>query len=107
MAITTFDTLKFVRRLEEAGMPSDLAEVQAEVLTEAFNVNLEQLVTKEFLDARFAEYGAAIDKRFAEQQAYMDKRFAEQDAHFKVMYWMLGIVVATTVIPFLQSLASI
>ena len=46
MAITIFDTLKFVRRLEEAGVPSEQAEVQAEVLTEAFNVNLESLVTK-------------------------------------------------------------
>ncbi|MDP6536000.1 MAG: DUF1640 domain-containing protein [Gammaproteobacteria bacterium] len=96
MAINTFDTLKFERRLEEAGMPSDQAEAQAEVLTEAFNVNLEELVTKDYLATRFAE-----------QKAYIDTQFARQDAHFKVLYWMLGIVVATTVIPFLQTLASL
>ena len=55
MAISTFDTHKFVRRLEEAGVPLAQAEVQAEVLTEAFNVNLESLVTKDFSAARFAE----------------------------------------------------
>ena len=94
MSITTFDTLKFVRRLEEAGMASSLAEVQAEVLTEAFNVNLDSLVTKDFLagqfagqkayvDTRFAEQNASIDTRFAEQNAYIDTKFAEQNAHIE------------------------
>jgi len=75
MALTTFDTHKFVRRLEKAGMPLEQAEVQAEVLTEAFTVNLESLVTKEFLNARFAEQDARIDTRFAEQDARFDTRF--------------------------------
>jgi hypothetical protein len=44
MAISTFDTLKFVRRLEAAGVPAQQAEVQAEVPTEAFNVNLDALM---------------------------------------------------------------
>ena len=78
MAITTFDTLKFVRRLEEAGVPARQAEVQAEVLTEAFNVNLDALVTKYYMAARFAEQTASIDTRFAEQTASIDTRFAEQ-----------------------------
>ena len=56
--LTTLDTLKFVRRLEQVGVPSEQAEAQAEVLTEAFNVNLEELVTKDYLAARFAEQKA-------------------------------------------------
>lgn len=56
--LATFDTLKFVRRLEQVGVPSEQAEAQAEVLTEAFNVNLEELVTKDYLAARFAEQKA-------------------------------------------------
>ncbi|CAN0470353.1 unnamed protein product, partial [Discosporangium mesarthrocarpum] len=76
MNITTFDTLKFVRRLEEAGVSSHQAEVQAEVLTEAFNVNLDSLVTKEHLAARFAEFGGT-------QQVYMATRFADLDSKFK------------------------
>ena len=66
MAITTFDTHKFVRRLEQAGVPLEQAEVQAEVLTEAFKVNLESLVTKDYLAARFAEQNAAIALRYAD-----------------------------------------
>ena len=77
MTLTTFDTHKFVRRLEKAGVPLEQAEVQAEVLTEAFNVNLEELVTKEHLAARFAEQNASVDTRFAEQNASIATRFAE------------------------------
>ena len=93
MAITIFDTHKFVRRLEQAGVPLEQAEVQAEVLTEAFNVNLEKLVTKDYLAAQFAE-----------QQAHMEKRFAQIDCKFTVLYWMLATVIASTVIPFLQEI---
>ena len=35
-------------------------------------MNLESLVTKDYLAARFAEQNARIDTRFAEQQATMD-----------------------------------
>ena len=119
MAVTTFDTLKFVRRLEQAGMPSEQAEAQAEVLTEAFNVNLEALVTKDYmesrLEVRFAEQQTKIDKRFADQTAYIDTRFAEQNAYidtrfaevnsnFKTLYWILAIVVSATVGPLLERL---
>lgn len=33
MAITEFDTYKFIRHLEQAGMPVEPAEIQAVVLT--------------------------------------------------------------------------
>ncbi|MCG8414565.1 MAG: CCDC90 family protein [Pseudomonadales bacterium] len=111
MAITTFDTHKFVRRLEEAGMPLKQAEVQAEVLTEAFNVNLEELVTKDYLAAQFAEQNAAIDARFAEYDAKYETKFAELsaklDAKFTLLQWMVGIVMAALVIPLLQQLIAL
>jgi len=122
MAITTFDTHKFVRRLEEAGMPLKLAEVQAEVLTEAFNVNLESLVTRDFLAARFAEQNANIDIRFAEHKAYIDTRFAEQDARWekrfaqlesrvdsnhRVFIWTQAIIMAAVIIPYLERLMAL
>ncbi len=81
MAVTTFDTLKFVRRLERVGVPSDQAEAQAEALTEAFNVNLEELVTKDHMATQFAAWKADVDIQFAEQRAYVDQRFAEQHAY--------------------------
>lgn len=111
MAITTFDTLKFVRRLEEAGVPVQQAEIQAEVLTEAFNVNLDALVTKDYLAARFAEQNASIDIRFAEQNVSIDTRFAEQDAkmnaNFRILLWMIGIVQAFVILPYLERLGTL
>ncbi len=126
MAITTFDTHKYVRRLEEAGMSLQLAEVQAEVLTEAFNVNLESLVTKDYLAARFAEQNAVIDTRFAEQKAYVDTRFAEQfaqqnthwekrfvqlevkvDSNNRVFIWTQAIIMAAVILPYLERLMAL
>ncbi len=111
MAINTFDTHKFVRRLEKAGVPLEQAEAQAEVLTEAFNVNLESLVTKEFLAARFAEHDARIDTRFVEQKAYMDVRFSELgtkfDGKFRFLSWTQAIVLAAVIIPYLERLAAL
>ena len=100
MAITTFDTLKFVRRLEEAGVPVQQAEIQAEVLTEAFNVNLDALVTKDYLAARFAEQSASIDTRFAEQDAKMN-------ANFRILLWMIGIVQVFVIMPYLERLLAL
>ena len=79
---------------------------QAEVLTEAFNVNLESLVTKEHLTARFAEQDARIDKRFAEQQAYMDIRFAQIDSKFRFLSWTQAIIIAAVIMPYLERLAA-
>ena len=111
-------------------MSSELAEVQADVLTEALNVNLESLVTKEFLDsrmdARFAEQDARIDTRFAEQDARIDTRFAEQraymdsrfahieaklegkiDSNYRVFVWTQAIVMAAVILPYLERLMAL
>lgn len=103
MGVTTFDTLKFVRRLEQAGVPSNQAEAQAEVLTEAFNVNLEELVTKDYLAAQFAKERAYMDQRFEQ----VNVKFAEQGSHFKVLYWMLTIVVGATVLPLVERMINL
>ncbi len=96
MGVTTFDTLKFVRRLEQVGVPSEQAEAQAEILAEAFKVNLEELVTKEYLTAEFAK-----------ERAYTDAQFAEIRGNFRTLYWILTIVVAATVVPLLERLISL
>ncbi|MDP6535994.1 MAG: hypothetical protein QGG02_06645 [Gammaproteobacteria bacterium] len=121
MAITTFDTHKFVRRLELAGVPLEQAEVQAEVLTEAFMVNLESLVTKEHLESRltarfaaqdaridklFAQQDARIDTLFVQQKAYMDSHFTQIDSRFRFHTWTQAIIMAAVVLPYLERLAA-
>jgi len=49
MATVTFDTLKFVNRLKNAGIPSVHAEAEADALSEVFETNLSELATKEDL----------------------------------------------------------
>ncbi len=119
MAISTIDTHKFVRRLEQAGMPLELAEVQAEVLNEAFTVNLESLVTKDYFesrsDTRFAEQKSYIDTRFAEQNAYIDTRFAEIEARLggkidsnqRVFSVTQTIIIAAVILPYLERLLAL
>lgn len=47
MIITTFDTLKFARRLKEAGVPEKQAEAEADAIREAFAEALDnQVATK-------------------------------------------------------------
>ena len=84
MAISTFDTLKFVRKLERAGVSTQQAEAQAEVLTEAFNVNLEELVTKDYFAARLAEFKADFD------------------AKLRVLTVMMSVVLAAVVLPIIE-----
>lgn len=86
MAAIAFDTLKFARKLKDAGVPENQAEAQAEIMAEAFLLNMDALVTTDYLDARFAEQDARMDTRFAELDARMDTRFAEQDARIDVRF---------------------
>jgi DNA repair exonuclease SbcCD ATPase subunit len=49
MPAATFDTLKFANALKAAGVPPAQAEAEAQVLAEALQVNLKDLVTKDDL----------------------------------------------------------
>ena len=96
MAAIAFDSLKCARRLKDVGFSDEQAEVQAEIMAEAFVFNMDALVTKDYLDAR-------LDARFAEQSAKTDLKFAEMKGQFKLVYWMLAVVIATNVLPSLTS----
>lgn len=129
MTAIAFDTLKFARKLKAAGVPENQAEAQAEIMAEAFLLNMDALVTTDYLDARLAELEARIDTRFAEHDARMDTRFVEHDARidvrftdldarfaridvrfaemdgkFRLLTWMLAVVMASTVIPAVNKL---
>ena len=104
MAAVAFDTLKFARRLKEAGVPEAQAEAQAELMAEAFVYNMDALVTKDYLeetlDARFAAQDLRLEKRFAE----IDLQFSDVRGELKLQRWILAAVAASTVIPALMDL---
>ena len=49
MTTLSFDTLKFANRLKAVGVPDKQAEAEAEILGEALEVNLKNLVTEDML----------------------------------------------------------
>lgn len=122
MSAVAFDTLRFARRLKEAGVPEKQAEAQAEVMAETFVYNMESLVTTDYLDARldarFAEQDVRIDARFAEQSEAFEKRFTAMDINFTelkgelkgelgLQRWILAAIAASTVLPALNSVFSL
>ncbi len=83
MATLAFDTLQYARRLKSAGVPEQQAEMQAELMAEAFGFYADNLVTRDYLDARLDALESRISQRFAEQDVRFEQRFAEQDARFE------------------------
>jgi hypothetical protein len=49
MTTITFDTLKFANTLKAAGVPPAQAEAEAAALSEVLEVNLKDLVSKEYM----------------------------------------------------------
>lgn len=92
MAAITFDTLKFANKLKSAGVPDKQAEAEAEALSEALEVNLKELVTKEYLSREIRD----IEQR-------IDMRFEHIDGELKLMRWMLGMVLAGIILLVLKA----
>lgn len=86
MTVTTFDTLKFARRLREAGVPDRQAEAEACALAEVFAGQREELATKEFVRA--------------ELQSELEP--IRNDLH--LIKWILALVVVVNVAPALKGL---
>lgn len=83
MAAVTFDTLKFANKLKSAGVPDKQAEAEAEALSEALEVNLKELATKEYLSRELRD----LEQR-------IDTRFERIDGELKLIRWMLGMLLA-------------
>ena len=100
MTVIVFDIRGAERRLKEAGMSAKLAETQAEIMSESFVHHADQLVTIDYLDAKFNEFEARLTGRSA-------ARFERIDGQFKLVYWILAVNTAAVLIPVLQSLINI
>ncbi|OWV50757.1 hypothetical protein CDZ97_28005 [Mameliella alba] len=82
MTTTTFDTLRFVEKLEKAGMPREqavaLAEAQKEAIAEALETTLATKTDITGVERRLDSLDAKIDK----------------------LSWMLGILIALAIANF-------
>ncbi|MFS2005542.1 hypothetical protein ACEN9F_18100 [Duganella sp. CT11-25] len=101
-----FDTLEYVRRLIEAGIPAAQAEAQAnalsEVLAEATVAPSELVLLRSEMIARIEMLRAdiyarldALEERFnAKLEALEQRLIARFNAKFASLYWMVGISMA-------------
>jgi hypothetical protein len=83
VAALHFDTLDYANQLIEAGVPREVANVQAQTMRQAFGFYIDDLVTRDYLGQRFAEQTAWIEQRFAEQSSLIEQRFAGQSAYME------------------------
>jgi hypothetical protein len=100
MASMAFDTLRYARRLKEVGVPEPQADVQAELMAEAFACCAESYADNLLTRDHFTE---VLNARFAEQDARIEQRLGKQDTVNRVHTWMLGLITVAVVIPQLQA----
>jgi hypothetical protein len=85
-----FDTLRFARRLREAGF----SEPQAEAMAEAFrDASTEALATKHDMELLRADLGARIDR--------VETKLT---AELTLVKWMLGLIIVAEAVPWLAKM---
>ncbi len=94
MTNLSFDTHSQVKRLVQKGMKEDLAEEIVDISLQNNQLDMSNLVTKDYLDVRLANLEVKIEKRFTE----FEKRFAEikvmiSDTQTKLIVWMIGVMI--------------
>jgi RecB family exonuclease len=85
-----FDTLRFARRLREAGF----SEPQAEAMAEAFrDASTEALATKHDMELLRADLGARIDR--------VETKLTGE---LTLVKWMLGLIIVAEAVPWLAKM---
>lgn len=107
MGTLAFDSLQYARRLRAAGVPEQQAEVQAELMAEAFGFYADNIVTRDYLDASlraaFAEQEARIEVRLAEQEVRFTRGFGELKAQSRLLMLMISGTWLLVGYPLLQN----
>ena len=96
MSRITFDTHKFVKDLESAGVPP----LQAEAFVRA-----QQEILSQALDSTLSTRGdlLAMEKTLRADIERVDRKLIEFDGEFKAVKWMLGIIVGGVVMLVLRA----
>jgi BMFP domain-containing protein YqiC len=130
VATLAFDSLRYARRLREAGVPEPQADAQAELMAEAFGFYADNIVTRDYLDAvlragfgeqaqRFERIETrlntlearldALDARLDKLDARLDKFVTRLEKleplriQATLHSFMLGLIVVVQVVPQLQA----
>lgn len=103
MAAIVFDVREAERRLRAAGASEELAEATADLMSEAVLLNLDALVTKDYLDARLDARFSQLEVKFRDVDARFDRLRTEMSGSFRLIHALLTLLMAGVFIPQLQT----
>ncbi len=106
MATLAFDSLRYARRLRDvavrrSGVPEPQAEVQAELMAEAFGFYADNIVTRDYLDAVLGASSSENKQRFDQIERRLEK-LEPLRIQVTLHSFMLGLIVLVQVVPQLQ-----
>lgn len=107
MATLAFDSLRYARRLKDAGVPEPQAEVQAELMAEAFGFYADNIVTRDYLDATLraamTELEARLEARLNQQDVKLAAIEATMQGNFRVLSALMGVTLLAVAVPAIES----
>ncbi|MGI8739356.1 MAG: DUF1640 domain-containing protein [Gammaproteobacteria bacterium] len=80
MATVTFDTHRYISRLKQGGVPEEQANAFASALADALATATDDLVTRDYLDAKLAELRGEL-------------RVEMHDMKADIIKWMAGLLI--------------
>ncbi len=104
MSAPAFDTLKFTRKLQAAGIPVEQADAQAEAINEALDSQLATKVDILELDRKIDDVASGLDKKIAAVDNKIDLVESHLKDTLRLHGWMLAAIFAAVVFPLLQQL---
>ena len=88
MTVTAFDALEYFERLKAAGMPEELAKVQAETMRR--QADAQSAALQRALD----RYDEASRRELATKGDIQDVRLEMKSMEMRLLKWQIGLVLA-------------
>ena len=82
--LSDFDSLKLLKKFEEAGLPRAQSEVMADTISNLAN---EHLITKSYFDERLGKLEIKIDSQFKD----VGSKFKDVDSKFRELEYKMTI----------------
>ena len=92
MTVTAFDALEYFERLKAAGMPEELAKIQAETMRR--QADAQSAALQRALD----RYDEASRRELATKGDIQDVRLEMKSMEMRLLKWQIGIAAATITI---------
>lgn len=88
------DTLAFAQSFEEAGFGHGQARALAVALGRTYEVTREDLVTRDYLDVRLAEFEGRMNKQLGDLEVRLTKQIGEVGKDISSRLWSTVTIIA-------------